>query len=195
MAERCYAYEGFPWRMQVSEMRLRRRLELFDAYRRELELRHGSPLFGNEAERMRFAAALMDEPYRWRDIHVVQGVVGFVVLGLDEAAHPDCDVHVSQAYVHPAYRRRGLLSGTIRREVRRHGGVWTLDVVSGNEAAAGIWRRAFASAGYEDASESVRRVWHGEEPGTLCMAFAPSSLHGQPRREHELHEGCEGQLV
>ena len=78
-------------------------------------------------------------------------LVGFVIIGKNyPEKHRDSLRSVSQAYVLPQYRKRGLMTAVMSDYLTRprHKGVYSLLVLEGNRYAAGFWRRFFRKEGY-----------------------------------------------
>ena len=71
---------------------------------------------------------------------------GFAIIRrLDEEFH-----EMSEFYIDPAHRRRGIGRAAAIDVVRRHAGKWQLGIVSGSESAHAFWMEVFES--YQPAS-------------------------------------------
>jgi predicted acetyltransferase len=69
-------------------------------------------------------------------------VVGFGMIGLRHAAwmSSDADACISEFYVVPEARRRGVGEAAARRILRRWRGRWEISEVAGNAPAIAFWR-------------------------------------------------------
>lgn len=77
----------------------------------------------------------------WIDITCEDNLAGFLIIshwGGD--CHPDCDHYISQAYVLPQYRHRGLMSTAVTSYVNDHPGTYGLDVLEKNMQADKFWK-------------------------------------------------------
>lgn len=70
-------------------------------------------------------------------------VVGFAMIGLRGATwmSPRMDACISEFYVVPAARRRGVGEAAARRILRRWRGRWEISEVAGNAPAIAFWRK------------------------------------------------------
>ncbi|HVP60375.1 MAG TPA: GNAT family N-acetyltransferase [Myxococcaceae bacterium] len=73
-------------------------------------------------------------------------VVGFAMIGLRPACwmSPGTDACISEFYVRPEARRRGIGEAAARRIFQRWRGRWEVPEVAGNAPAIAFWRRIIA---------------------------------------------------
>lgn len=65
--------------------------------------------------------------------------------------HPMADYEISQLYVNPEYRRRGIAKDLVVNFVKSHGGTYALDVLKGNKPAEAFWNKITKENGWKNA--------------------------------------------
>ena len=127
---------------------------LYRKYVEELDKFRKKPLRLSEKEcRQICDDYIQSKNSSWHNIYdpATGNLVGFVIIGKNyPEKHRDSLRSVSQAYVLPQYRKKGLMSEVMSDYLTRprHKGVYSLLVLEGNRYAAGFWRRFFRKEGY-----------------------------------------------
>ena len=86
-------------------------------------------------------------------------VAGFLVL---RRTHPE-ETEILNLAVDPAERRRGIASALLREALRRHSGVFYLEVRESNAAARALYRRC----GFREAGVRPKYYEHPSEDGVV----------------------------
>ena len=82
----------------------------------------------------------LDPRAEWIDIYDNGEPVGFLIICLSGGdCHPDADYCIAQAFILEEHRRKGLMFNTVSEFLQSHKGIYTLDVIQGNEQAEWFW--------------------------------------------------------
>lgn len=75
---------------------------------------------------------------------------GFMIISKPGGdCHPTADFTISQLYIRPAFRRRGIASKLVLDFVSAHPGIYTLDVLDKNSTAKSFWTKTILVNGWE----------------------------------------------
>ena len=89
---------------------------------------------------------------RYSRIILARPDIGFLVVTRSGGdCHPMADYAISQLYVRPEYRRRGIAKDLVVNFVKSHGGTYVLDILKGNGPAEAFWEKTTAENGWRDA--------------------------------------------
>lgn len=125
---------------------------LYRKYVEELDKFRKKPLRLSEKEcRQICDDYIQSKNSSWHNIYDPESgdFVGFVIIGKNyPEKHRDSLRSVSQAYVLPQYRERGLMTAVMSDYLTRHRGTYSLLVLKENKYAAGFWKRFFEKEGY-----------------------------------------------
>lgn len=100
--------------------------------------------------------------------------VGMLIMSTPPNCHPETDFYISQAYVLPEYRRRGLMSAALEEYMASHVGKYGLIILQGNEEAEKFWFRFFEKHGFE--AFSVQKIIALKDPDEREFGFRPRRL-------------------
>ncbi len=85
-----------------------------------------------------------EEGTEWIDIKDGEEYVGFLIVSYNkENCHPDANFEICELYVNPEYRRKGLAAKTVKEYVYKHPGIYSLDILVGNNTASRFWYKIF----------------------------------------------------
>lgn len=124
---------------------------MYRDYCRELDRFRKNPLAAADAEIDKWCEEYISSRYStWQNIFSDDGKpVGFLIIGkAGNEKHPDAAYGISQAYIAPEYRGKGLMTDAVLRYVGEHKGIYGLLVIRGNTYAYDFWRKTFKMAGY-----------------------------------------------
>ncbi len=125
------------------------RRELYWEYLQELEVIRGEKWEETEAERRTWADDYLTQSHhRWIDIRYMDQVVGFVIFSTAPECHPVCDYFLSQSYIKPEYRNKGLMTAVVTRFVKEHTGRYCMILLKKNVYAKKYWHNLFTDLGY-----------------------------------------------
>ena len=158
--------------------------ELYRKYVDELDRFRKKPIHITEKE----CREICDEYIRsknssWHNIYdpATKDLVGFVIIGKEPPEkHPDSLRSIAQAYILPKHRRKGLMTAAVSDYLKRHGGIYSILVLKGNDYAAGFWRRFFKREGYEEIGLAPI---HNTGDETVMYAFGPGTGKQTPEEE------------
>ncbi len=121
------------------------RLILFKEYWKELSKYDPKMLEDSERKIIKWAKKyLSEEKCHWIDIRHGKEVIGFVIISESGGdCHPDVDYSINQAYVKPSHRNLGYMSGTVLFFLDSHRGLYSYDVLHGNDTARRFWLHIF----------------------------------------------------
>lgn len=121
--------------------------QLYLDYCKELAVYYDDPssaMTEEEAESA-FEEYITSEDCSWRNIFAEDGnLAGFLIIGKHgRFCHPDAMRSISEAYIKPEYRGKGLMKAEAGGYLSRHPGVFALLVLKKNRAAKGFWKHLF----------------------------------------------------
>lgn len=123
-------------------------------YLRELSIIKCAP--HNSFEKLRDEAqGLLNHPeIKWNWLFdgepTLENLCGFLAIGFRDNCHPDCDYFISQTYVEPGHRRKGLMSAFFKQWLDEHKGAkLCMFIIDNNEIAKKFWFSLMPSIGYE----------------------------------------------
>lgn len=94
------------------------------------------------------AIEYLNDPFS--EIVYAEDRAGFMIISKPGGdCHPMADYTVSQLYVRPAFRRRGIASKLVSDFVAAHPGTYALDVLDKNSAAKSFWAKTILDNGWE----------------------------------------------
>lgn len=137
------------------------KIMLYYQYLKELYPKMGLDLDKEWAGEEAYVYDLIHSPelYDWIDIYVNETIeatsteemqlVGFLIVGRDEACHPFCDYFIAQAYIKKDFRNKGIMTRILKEYVGRHAGDYCLLIANGNPSAEIFWRNRFTELGFE----------------------------------------------
>lgn len=86
----------------------------------------------------------------WCDIIDEEELCGFVIFAVAPECHPDADYFIAQAFVSPAYRKKGLMTDAVKDFIKLHPGIYCALVIKDNKSANDFWQKLMKSIGYKD---------------------------------------------
>lgn len=123
-------------------------------YLRELEVIKGEPRSSFESVRDEARGLLNHPEIKWHWLfdgeRTLDNLCGFLAIGFRDNCHPDCDYFISQTYVEPGHRRKGLMSAFFKQWLDEHkGATLCMFIIDNNEIAKKFWLSLMPSIGYE----------------------------------------------
>ncbi len=90
-----------------------------------------------------------EDHVEWLDIKYEGKIVGFLIMARSPLCHPSVDYFIYQTYVHPDYRKKGLMSSAIRSFMKNHPRAKYCIIISrNNKWALHFWQSFFHTLGY-----------------------------------------------
>ncbi len=127
---------------------------LVDRYLEELDALRDLPVGPSDARSYEYLPLYWEEPGRHPLFLVSRGErVGFALI---REIFDDATIQMSEFYIRPEWRRRGLGRAAVGEIWRRFPGSWELQVHPGNPAAAEFWARCIGEV--ESGSVTKREV-------------------------------------
>lgn len=123
-------------------------------YLRELSIIKGDPCNSFEKRRDEARELLNHPQIKWHWLFdgepTIENMCGFLAIGFRDNCHPDCDYFISQTYVGPGHRRKGLMSAFFKQWLDEHkGATLCMFIIDNNEIAKKFWFSLMPSIGYE----------------------------------------------
>lgn len=92
----------------------------------------------------------LDPQTEWIDIYDEDQPVGFLIICFHGGdCHPEADYCIAQAFILEEHRRKGLMFNTVSEFLQSHKGIYTLDIIKGNEQAEWFWDKVLEANGAE----------------------------------------------
>ena len=116
----------------------------------------------SQLEKKSFFAEVTSNDYtQWIDVWERDELIGFLIMGAAPNCHPDADYYVEEAYIKPAFRRKGYMSSAVSEFIQTHKGVYCFFVLNKNNGAKTFWSKLFVKLGYGPCH--LRDVGAGDE--------------------------------
>lgn len=118
------------------------KIELYRRYYREIEGYIKPKEKESDEEITRMADDFINgEHIKWINIYEGTNLVGFLIIVKKPICHPDADYHVADSYVMPEYRHRGKMRTAFEDYMKRHPGIYCLDIVDNDEGGMAFWMK------------------------------------------------------
>lgn len=161
----------------------REKIDLFQRYFSEMQATTSITLLDNKEDIEKLADNYINAEYaRWMNIFDEDGrkMIGFLIICTGTECHKDADYCVAHAFIEPAYRGQGYMTGRMNEYItgvnrdgvkgKEHKGIYCMYIWENNDSAAHFWKHYFLKkAGYE-------RIDLDSSPITgkrRLLAFAP----------------------
>lgn len=79
----------------------------------------------------------------WFDIYDGIELVGFILVTTGDHCPPDVDYYISECYVDPKHRNKGIMTKYLKTLFSNNKGVYGLYVLSANKPAKEFWRKKY----------------------------------------------------
>lgn len=119
------------------------RQRMYLDYKRELCAMDGVGLRATEAEYLQdiFVSETRPDLAEWIPIFHGPDEVGFLIVTHGKLLKRGEDYRIEEAYIKPEFRKRGLMTETVRKYLATHPGKYSMQVMVNNPAAARFWFR------------------------------------------------------
>ena len=118
--------------------------KLYELYIRELSL-YSEALRGytNEDIARQYETVSHFDDLTWIDIYDGLEKVGFILITDFDHCPPNYGYYVMETYIHPKYRKKGLVTKTLLAFIENHPSSYGLHILKGNIDAISFWTKFF----------------------------------------------------
>ena len=95
----------------------------------------------------------------WFDIYDGIECVGFIIVTNGDHCPVEYDYYISEVYIDPAHRGKGLMTRTLERLVKTNLGIWGLYIIANNEPAIKFWNDFYKIAKIKTIPPRVNKSW------------------------------------
>ena len=152
----------------------KKRYQLYKDYVKELsEISKFVPSSSETHTEICFKHIFRNTTTIWIDIkeEITDILIGFLILNKYPDCHPLTSFFITEAYVVPKYRRKGVMSRVIEEHANKHKEAYSLYILDDNETAKRFWYDTFKRNGYKE----MQLTEAGEEKGYKLYGFKPET--------------------